>query len=58
MWILISWLHQKPADLDLHCFQNTGYNYVVVGSLFVDVSKVFRVLHQGLVYDVVLFCLS
>ena len=21
MWILISWLHQKPADLDLHCFQ-------------------------------------
>ena len=20
MWILISWLHQKPADLDLHCF--------------------------------------
>ena len=27
MWILIRWLHQKPADLDLHCFQkriNTG----------------------------------
>ena len=21
MWILISWLLQKPADLDLHCFQ-------------------------------------
>ena len=21
VWILISWLHQKPADLDLHCFQ-------------------------------------
>ena len=21
MCILISWLHQKPADLDLHCFQ-------------------------------------
>ena len=21
MWILISWLHQKPADLDLQCFQ-------------------------------------
>ena len=20
MWILISWLLQKPADLDLHCF--------------------------------------
>ena len=22
MWILIRWLPQKPADLDLHCFQN------------------------------------
>ena len=21
MWILIRWLHQKPADLNLHCFQ-------------------------------------
>ena len=21
MWILIRWLHQKPADLDLQCFQ-------------------------------------
>ena len=20
MWILIRWLHQKPADLDLQCF--------------------------------------
>ena len=20
VWILISWLHQKPAYLDLHCF--------------------------------------
>ena len=23
VWILISWLHQKPADLDLHCFQKS-----------------------------------
>ena len=42
MWILISWLHQKPADLDLPSFQNTGYNYVVVGSLFVNAAKVFE----------------
>ena len=21
LWILIRWLHQKSADLDLHCFQ-------------------------------------
>ena len=21
VWILIRWLHQKPADLDLNCFQ-------------------------------------
>ena len=20
VWILISWRHEKPADLDLHCF--------------------------------------
>ena len=20
MYVLIRWLHQKPADLDLHCF--------------------------------------
>ena len=25
MWILISWLHKKPADLDLHCFQKRVY---------------------------------
>ena len=23
MWILIRWLRQKPADLDLQCFQKT-----------------------------------
>ena len=23
MWILIRWLLQKPADLDLHCFQQS-----------------------------------
>ena len=21
VWILISWLHEKPADLELQCFQ-------------------------------------
>ena len=25
VWILISWLLQKPADLDLHCFQFSLY---------------------------------
>ena len=23
----ISWLHQKPADLDLHCFQKRKNNF-------------------------------
>ena len=23
VWILISWLFQKPADLDLHCLQES-----------------------------------
>ena len=26
LWILISWLHQKPADLDLHCFRKRVWN--------------------------------
>ena len=30
MWILIRCLHQKPADLDLHCFQKK-INLVSVG---------------------------
>ena len=25
MWILIRWLNQKQADLDLQCFQNRIY---------------------------------
>ena len=25
VWILISWLLQKPADLDLHCLQESWY---------------------------------
>ena len=25
LWILISWLLQKPADLDLHCLQESLY---------------------------------
>ena len=25
VWILISWILQKPADLDLHCFLNQIY---------------------------------
>ena len=29
MWILISWLLMKPADLDLHCFQTGGYKILV-----------------------------
>ena len=24
-WILISWLLQKPVDLDLHCLQESQY---------------------------------
>ena len=30
MGILISWLHQKPADLALHGFQNWEYNLEIV----------------------------
>ena len=28
MWILISWLLKKPADLDLHCSQRVHRNLV------------------------------
>ena len=27
MWILIRWLHQKPGDLDLHCFTTIVQNF-------------------------------
>ena len=27
VWLLISWLHQKTADLDLHCFQKRVENF-------------------------------
>ena len=27
VWILISWLHQKPADLDLHLFTKGGITF-------------------------------
>ena len=30
MWILIRWLHQKPADQDLQCFHN-GINLCSAG---------------------------
>ena len=26
VWIQVSWLHQKPADLELHCFQKRAKN--------------------------------
>ena len=35
MWILISWIHQKPADLDLHCFQKREYSFEEKNVLFV-----------------------
>ena len=30
VWILISWLHQKPADLNPHCFQKRGMYFLKV----------------------------
>ena len=40
VWILISWLLQKPADLDLHSFQKTIY-IVSVGQGFISLSYLF-----------------
>ena len=47
MWIensvdLISWLHQKPADLDLHCFQKLKKSFehgVLIRSNMVTLLK-------------------
>ena len=33
MLILISWLHEKPADLDLHSFQNKGIDIFFKGNV-------------------------
>ena len=37
MWILISWLLKKPADLDLHCFQLSLY---LSGKFLFDINTV------------------
>ena len=34
VWILIRWLHQKPADLDLQCFHK-GINLSLAGQEFI-----------------------
>ena len=47
VWIVISWLHQKPADLDLHCFLNIILTklwsqcvyYVKYGITFIGLDK-------------------
>ena len=42
VWILISWLLQKPADLDLHCFHLSLYpvSYCFLKSLCMVINKV------------------
>ena len=39
VWILISWLHQKPTDLDLQCFQKKAYGVPQAG-----ISKLYSQL--------------
>ena len=33
MWIMIRWLRQKPADLDLQCFKNKNINPGLAGEV-------------------------
>ena len=47
VWILIGWLHQKPADLDLHCLQESWY---LVSYCF-DKSKLFK--HRKVFYKLI-----
>ena len=45
MWILISWLRQKPADLDLQCFQKR----INPGSAAQGFSFYFQVMPSKLI---------
>ena len=62
VWILISWLLMKPADLDLHCFQKRMYMYLCSGStLFSEKNiSVFRICcdqhHEKLEIKVACVC--
>ena len=44
VWILISWLLMKPADLDLHCFQ-MRWNFEKVISTLCLLGQIFYFLH-------------
>ena len=45
VWILIRWLRQKPADLDLQCFEKKTINLGSVGQELIQVRK--RSDHSG-----------
>ena len=36
--ILIRWLHQKPSDLDLHCFSREDISGFRRGKKFIDLA--------------------
>ena len=45
VWVLIRWLHEKPADLDLHCFQikyKSGSSKIRYDN---KISQIYLLLH-------------
>ena len=54
MWTLISWLHQKPADLDLSHFQKRAKNFDKV----MDTVGVLIRLNNSMLFKCFVCCLS
>ena len=44
MWILIRWLRQKPADLDLLCFSNKDKSEFSMTSIQFNVAVHFKLV--------------
>ena len=58
MWLMIRWLHQKPADLDLHFLQNRVKKFKNVKGTVCLVGKIM-LLHFNFYIDIfgLLFCI-
>ena len=48
MWIWISWLHEKPADLALHCYQKRSYIHVIVCCMHSGLIRLNIEIYSGI----------
>ena len=60
MWILIRWLRQKPADLDLQCFKIkirlTRVKVVKFSTRKINKSNKLPILIDRNIFSVIMYC--